>query len=347
MKMQSISLIIILIVIALYSFGCSNDSRGDNLQNSTINVEVEQVKTVNEKQVIAYSGTIEESESIPLSFSGIGTVVKVLVSEGDFVKKGQLLAILNDETYKNAYEVSLALLKQAEDAYRRLLPMSKNGNLPDIKLVEVETGLQQAKSSSSIAKKSLDDCKLYSTVDGIVGKRSIEPGMSAMPNLASITIVKIEKVFAKVPISENEISLLKKGDKAKIKIGALNNNEFIGTVEEIGVLADPIAHTYKIKIGINNNARQIKPGMICNVTIDKLNKNEGLFVSSRAVLVDEQGKSFVFAINQNKSIKKYVKTGKLLKNGVEIIEGLEAGEKVVVTGQQKLVDNSLINIVNQ
>lgn len=63
--------------------------------------------------------------------------------------------MLNDETYKNAYDMSLATLKQAEDAYNRLLPMYKNGNLPEIKLVEVETGLQQAKSATLIAKRML------------------------------------------------------------------------------------------------------------------------------------------------------------------------------------------------
>ncbi len=337
----------LLAIISISQIGCG-DSSSNKLSNTPVNVEVISTTNYDGKQEIAYSGTIEESETTPLSFSGMGTVARVFVSEGDFVKKGQLLAVLNDETYKNAYEMSLASQKQAEDAYKRLQPMYKNGNLPEIKLVEVETGLQQAKAASAIAKKSLDDCKLYSTVDGIVGKRSIDPGMNVMPGLAGINIVKIEKVFARVPVSENEISLVKKGNKAKIKIAALNSSEFTGTVEEIGVMADPLAHTYKIKIGIVNSNRQIKPGMICNVILDKPGEiAAGLFVPSRSILVDERGKNFVYAINQNKAIKKYVKTGKLLKNGVEITEGLEAGEQVVVAGQQKLVDNSLVQIINQ
>jgi RND family efflux transporter MFP subunit len=242
--------------------------------------------------------------------------------------------------------MSLATFKQAEDAHKRLQPMYKNGNLPEIKFVEVETGLQKAKSATAIAKKSLDDCKLYSPVDGVVGKRSIEPGMTTLPNIASINIVKIEKVFARVPVSENEISLVKRGDKAKIKIAALDNSEFTGKVEEIGVMADPQTHTYKIKIGIVNNNRQIKPGMICNVILSKSNNTPGLFVPSQAVLIDEIGRNFVYAVNNNKAEKKFVKTGELLNNGVEVTEGLESGEQVVITGQQKLVDGSLVHIIN-
>ena len=87
--------------------------------------------------------------------------------------------------------------------------------------------------------------------------------------------------------------------------------------------------------------------MICSVVLEKPNTSTGLFISSSAVLVDEQGKNFVYAVNQNKAVKKYITTGKLLKSGVEVQEGLEAGELVIVTGQQKLVDNSLVHIVNQ
>lgn len=134
---------------------------------------------------------------------------------------------------------------------------------------------------------------LYSPADGIVGKRLTDPRMSAIPNLISIDIVKIGKVFAKVPISGNEISYIKKGDRAKRKTAILNNVGFIRTVEEIRIIVDPIAHTYKTKIRIVNKNRQIKPGMICDVTIDKFNKTVGLLVPNSVVLFDEERKYFI------------------------------------------------------
>jgi multidrug efflux pump subunit AcrA (membrane-fusion protein) len=98
--------------------GCNKSSDDNSIK--PVNVEIIQVKNTDGSHVLAYSGTIEESESIPLSFSTVGNVLRVLVSEGDFVKKGQLLAVLNNETYKNIYETALASQKQAEDAYKRL-----------------------------------------------------------------------------------------------------------------------------------------------------------------------------------------------------------------------------------
>jgi RND family efflux transporter MFP subunit len=346
MKRIRIKIFLSLLGLAFIASGCVSNAGNNN--DSAVKVEVEQVKAADGSQTFAYSGTIEESETIPLSFSSIGTVSKVLVSEGALVKKGQLLATLDNSTYQNTYAMTHATELQAKDAYERLTPMYKNGNLPDVKYVEVETGLQQAKAAAAIAKKSLDDCNLYATTDGYIGKRSIESGMTAMPNLNSITIVKINKVFARVAVAEDEISLIQKGQKVKINIGALGSAAYTGVVEEIGVVAEPIAHTYKIKIGIENTNHTIKPGMICTATIESPSMSHGVVVPSRAVMVDEAGRNFVYAVSpQNKAMRKFVTTGSLLNSGIEVLEGLQVNDAIVVTGQHKLVDNASLQIVNK
>jgi RND family efflux transporter MFP subunit len=334
---------------ALLLQGCSDASGENSLNNKAVNIETAQVKKIDGSQSIAYSGTIEETESVALGFSVIGTVSKVYVSEGDHVKKGQLLAEVNSETIANSYEMAEASFKQAQDAYNRLEPMYKNGNLPEIKFVEVQTGLQQAKSAAAIAKKNLNDCKLYSTIDGYIGQRTLDPGMNVIPGVSSITVVKIEKVYANVSVPENEIASIKKGQKGTITISALNGQSFTGTVEEVGVMADPLAHSYKIKIIIPNEDKQIKPGMICSVTIATEVKAKGVIVPNQAVFVDEDGKNYVYTVNAStkQAAKKYVKTGLLLNNGIEITEGLNENEIVAVTGQQKLLDNTLVKIINR
>jgi len=345
MKNKKNLLVIFFIGIAFLVRGCSSNSGNQN--NDIIKVQIEKVKPADASQELAYSGTIEESETIPLSFSSMGTVSKVYVSEGAFVKKGQLLATLDHTTYQNTYAMMQATEQQAEDAYNRLTPMHKNGNLSDVKYVEVETGLQKAKAAAAIAKKNLDDCNLYATTDGYIGKRSIEPGMTAMPNLVSITIVKINKVFARVSVSENEIAQIHKGQKANVTIGALGSAHYDGVVEEIGVVADQIAHTYRIKIGITNKDLSIKPGMICSATIESPSAVHGVVVPSRSVLVDESGKNFVYIVSsQNKAMRKYILTGQLLNSGIEVLDGLQKNDTIVVEGQHKLIENAFVQIVN-
>jgi len=339
-------LIIISILLLIREITACNTSKVS--APAPVTVEVKKIGIANDHDDFAYSGTIEESETIPLSFSVMGNVVKVLVAEGDPVKKGQLLAALDTTAYKNSYEMADASLKKAEDAFKRLTQMNQNGNLPAIKYVEVQTGLQQAKSAAAIARKNLYDCNLYATTDGIVGKRSIEPGMTATPNLTPITIVKIGKVYARIPVSENKIAIIKKGQHANIKIGALGLSTFNGIIEEMGVMADPLAHTYKIKIGIQNNDHKIKPGMVCSVTITSSTGIRNLVVPSEAVMVDETGQNFVYTVDaaHKTASRKFVKLGKLGNSGIEIVEGLNENELIVTSGQHKLADRSPVHIAN-
>ncbi len=131
---------------------CSKE-KGTKNEEKIIPVKITELiisQTASEK---SYIGTVEESVALSLSFSGMGTVEQVYISEGQKVQKGQLLAVLNSATADNSYQLMLAKQQQAQDAYDRLLKIHENGSLPDIKMVEVETGLQQAKLMTAVAKK--------------------------------------------------------------------------------------------------------------------------------------------------------------------------------------------------
>ncbi len=310
-------------------------------------VEVQAVTTAAARESFAYSGTIEESESIPLSFSTVGTVARVLVVEGEAVRKGQLLAVLDTTSFRSAWEMAHAVEARAEDAWNRLTPMHQNGSLPEIKYVEVETGLQQARAAAAIARKSLDDCRLVATTSGLVGKRAIDPGMVTVPNLASITLVNIARVYARISVPENEIAAIRKGDPALVTIGALGGREFSGRVEEVGVIADLLAHSYRIRIALANPGGDLKPGMICNAIIESAGVRRGLVVPSQAVLVDESGRRFVYVVaaGSERAERRFLETGGLLRNGIEVLAGIRPDERVVVSGQHKLADQARVRII--
>jgi RND family efflux transporter MFP subunit len=340
--LRTITLLLVLTAIA----GCGKSTKTDNAIEP-INVKVVKVAPAGESETLTLSGTIEESESIPLSFSMPGTVAQVNVVEGQSVKKGQLLASLENTSSLNAYNVALASLKQAEDAIKRLTPMYKNGTIPEIKYVEVQTGVDQARAGAAIAKKNLDDCKLYATTDGYIGKRTIDPGMVAMPGISSIKIVKIGKVFARVSIPENNIAFVTRGQHASITVGALGADAFTGTVEEIGVVADPLAHTYAVKIAIQNAAMKIRPGMICTAMLEAKRTQTGLCIPANAVISDDAGIPFVYVVENNCAEQRTVKTGRLMNSRVEVLEGLKGDETIVTAGQHKLFPHAPIHIVAQ
>jgi multidrug efflux pump subunit AcrA (membrane-fusion protein) len=107
-------------------------------------VEVAQAVSVSGSAAAYYSGTIEAQKNIPLSFLTLGTVAEVKVREGQQVEKGDLLAKLDCQNNQTALQMAAAKSRQADDAFRRFEPMYKNGNLPEIKMVEIETGRTEA-----------------------------------------------------------------------------------------------------------------------------------------------------------------------------------------------------------
>jgi RND family efflux transporter MFP subunit len=323
-------------------FAACSKQKGTPAQEKTIPVKVMEIAAGLVAGDKNYVGTVEESVAVSLSFSLMGTVEEVFVQEGQRVRKGQLLAALNTATAENSCQASLAKLRQAQDAYDRLAKVHENGSLPDIKLVEVETGLQQAKSMAEISKKNLDDCRLYAPRDGVIASRNIEAGSSVNPAQAAFKLISVDKVFVKIPVPENEIGGIAEGQAAHVIVAALDNAAFSGKVEMKGVSANAMSHTYEAKIGISNPQLQIMPGMVCKVTLAGNSNTEVIVVPNRAVQISADGRRYVWLAESGVAKRRFVKTGNLTDSGIVITEGLSAGDRLIIEGFQKVSEGMKI-----
>ncbi len=308
-------------------------------------VTIQTVRTAKDEALLHYSGTVEASQTIPLTFQSTGIVTKVYVEEGDIVKKGQILAIVDKSDNQSIYDAALSKYQQAKDAYDRLKSVHEKGSLPEIKWVEMETGMTQAESVVQLAKSNLEKCTIMAPDNGVIGRRNVEPGQSALMAIAPLELVKIESVFVKVSVPENEINKIHKGLKASFSISALESKTYEGEVTNVGIVADRISRTYRVKIDAKNPNLEIKPGMVCDVFIPIDSGRDMLLVPYQAVSKDIDGNSFVFVVSDNiKSVKKQnVKIGNYHGSEIEVLGGLVAGQTIVVEGKDKLSDKSLIS----
>lgn len=331
-------------ILACIFAACSKQG-GTQTQEKIIPVKVMEVAATQTAGGRNYIGTVEESVAVSLSFPNMGTVEEVFVQEGQRVRKGQLLAALNTATVNNSYQASLASLRQAQDAYDRLVEVHENGSLSDIKLVEVETGLEQAKSMAAIMKKSLDDCKLYAPRDGVVATRSVEAGTSVMPGVTAFRLVSVDKVNVKISVSENEISSVSEGQKASIEVPALDNAVFEGKIELKGVAANVISRSYEAKIGVDNPQSRLMPGMVCKVYLENVgNTAEKIVVPNRAVQISADRRQYVWLAENNTAKRRFIKTGSLTDYGIIVAEGLSEGDTLIIEGYRKIGEGMKISI---
>ena len=339
---KNLSLFVILIAMV----SCGQKQEPAKKEAASIKVKAKAVQTVSGLSNLRYSGTVEASQTIPLTFQSSGTVERVLVQEGDAVHKGQLLAVVNKADNQSIYNSSLAMYEQAKDAYDRMKQVYKEGSLSEVKWVEMETKLKQAESQMQMSKNNLDKCNLYAPTNGIVGKRNIEPGQSAISSFAPIELVKIETVSVKISVPENEIGKIKKGMAATFTISALENRKFEGTIDHVGVVADQFSRTYEVKIAVKNSNLEMKPGMVCDVILNTSTEKELVVVPNSAVSKDTEGNSFVYIVSpDNKSVKKQIiGVGNYQASGIEVLSGLIANQTIVVEGKEKLSDNCIISL---
>lgn len=288
-----------------------------------------------------YSGTVEEQNGTPLSFSVAGTVQAVHVRLGQRVAVGQLIATLDDASLRNSHAAAQAALKQAEDAYRRMKELHDKGSLPDIKWVEVQSQVEQARSVEQIAAKNLRDCRLYAPYDGVIAAKNVEVGQNVAPGLSVAQLVSTSVLNVKIAVPETEIASVAVGQSAYITVQALGNRSFKGSVVEKGVVANPLSRSYEVKLRVQEACADLMPGMVTEVRFCPAAKAEGgCVIPARIVQLDEQNQSFVWTVTHGKAHKAVIQPGEYTADGVTVLSGLSAGDEVIVEGQQKVCNGT-------
>lgn len=332
------------LVAVLLCLGGSGCRRAEPHALPPQSVRVAVARQTDSARDLRMSGTIEAERSTALSFAVPGTIETVLVQEGEVVRAGQALARLTARSYKDALGIAKAKADQAEDAYRRLEPMHRNRTVPEVKWVEVETGLQQARMTLSMAQKNVDDTVLRAPESGIVARRSAEPGGTAIPGSPVVILVQTRLVLATAPVPETQVAGVKKGQAAWILVTALGRT-FEGMVREIGVVANPLTRTYTVKVAVPNADGALRVGMVAEVLLRQENPSLAVVVPREAVRVDESGRPCVYIVGPNDMLhRQAVEVSGFLGEGTALARGVAAGDRVVTSGSPMLADGMPVKI---
>ena len=324
---------------------CSDKKELASTDPEVTKVTVEEVKETLGENELNYSGSIEADNTVSLGFGVAGRVLKVYVQEGQKVTQGQLLAAVEEEIYQNSYKVASAGLEQAQDNFNRLDQLYKKGSLPERDYIAVKVGLAQAKAGAAIAAKNVRDTKLYASFTGIVTQKFIEAGANTAPGAPSFTIVKTDKVFATASISENEINNIKIGATTKVTVPSLNQ-EFTGKVVILNPQADNMSKTFLVKVQIDNPNGVLLPGMIADLTITTGKEVHSIIIPTNAIVRDADNINYVFVVKPNNTaFKKRISIAKMTGSSDVIVqEGLQAGDKLIVSGQTTIEDGAPVKL---
>lgn len=334
---------IIILCIVLFTFSSCNFIKKEKKNEPyTVPVEVLSLESQSLDDAFNFVGVIEESSSIILSFETGGNITSINVHEGQYIPKGHLVATIDNRTSQRAYDLSKATLEQAIDGYNRAEQVYKNGSLTEIKWIEVQTQLSQARSMADISFKKLQDCNLFSPSSGVISERNVETGMNVLPYQPCFKLVDISKVKLAVGIPENEISKINIGQKAVITVPAIDDAIFYGKVSEKGIVADPLSHSYQIKIDLDNKDKKLMPGMISKVSIQTGKSRDVFLVPMTSVQLSNNGMKYVWTIEDGKAKMSFIEVQGSSKDKVVVISGLSSKDLVITSGYNKLSVGTIV-----
>lgn len=329
--------------------GCSGSDDAGTQQS--IKVKTSVIQTTESSMSQAYSATIEEENGTALSFSVGGTIVKLLVNEGQSVSKGQLIATLDDTSLSNSYTSAKAGLDQAKDAYNRMKQLHDAGSLAEIKWIETETQLSQAEAAYEIARKNLNDTKLYAPYSGVISEKAAEVGQNVNAGTTVVKIVTARQLDAKIAVPETEIASMTIGQAADITVQALGGRTFHGTVREKGVVANASSRSYDVKIRVQDASADLLPGMVASVVMENNSKKEAADAEPKAIVIPadivqlaDDNRNFLWVVEDGKASRRFITIGEYTANGVTVVDGLASGDVVIVEGQQKVCDGTAVEI---
>lgn len=326
---------LIAVAMMLLSTGCSNQE--EKTKNAApMSVRSEVVHPSSDIDTKSYIGIVEEELAISVGFAASGTISKVCISEGQTVKKGQLIAELDKTQAENMLAMAKAQMEQANDAYKRLKLLHDNNSLPEMEWVEVQSKVQQAEASLEMAKKSLADCCIYAPESGIIGKGVMNVGEVVLPALPVAKILVIDHIKIRASVPEKEVAAITSSTPSQITLGALPGQVFDGGKIEKCIDANNSTHTYDIKVSVKNHERQLLPGMVAHIQISPANQQDAITVPITSVRKNANGEHFVWTNKGGKAHRTTVTIGDATGNRIVVLTGLQQGDVVITEGYQKL-----------
>jgi multidrug efflux pump subunit AcrA (membrane-fusion protein) len=203
-----------------------------------------------------------------------------------------------------------------------------------------------ADAQASEEGKRLNDTRLLAPISGNISMRRVDPGQTVAAGIPVFSIVDLNPVKVRVGVPEAEIAKVRQGATAEISVPSLDGRRFTGKVGIIGVAAEPTSRTYTVKILVPNPGPVLLAGMVAEARILGPAKIKSLTIPGEAVVPDPQGAPnvFVYCADNKRVYGRRVEVGPPVGSEVEIRSGLGANEQVVVAGQQKVREGSMVEI---
>jgi RND family efflux transporter MFP subunit len=313
-------------------------------------IEAVPVKEQTFMHYIELQGNIDTDGNVMLIPEVMGSVKKIYKNEGDKVRKGEVIMLLDDTVLRNQISEVQTQYNLAKTTFERQKRLWKQKIGSEINYLQAKTKKQSLYKKLRTLRSQLAKFKVKAPIGGTLDDMMIKEGEMAAPQRPVARIVNLDKVYMQADVSEKYLSKIKKGTEVEIYFPELNK-QIRSAISYVGNFIHPNNRTFKIRIDLLNIDGDLKPNLTGNLKIKDFETEKAIVLPLSLVQEDRQGNNYVFVLkpvegNVYKVHKQTLKTGMSYKDKVMITEGLQAGTLIAGLSARGLTDGDEVKLSN-
>ena len=359
-----------LLVVPLFLGGCGSKESASIEKPSKAPAQISEERQVEVVEVvpraISYTlsavGSLRTPEHVTISPKKAGIISKIFVKEGNRVKKGQVLVQLDDVDARLQVERAEARVQEAEvslEANRiilarfqkllesKVIPQQTHDEI-NLKVKLDEARLDLARAELNLVRQNLLDHQILSPVEGVINLKiaSIGEHVNVAPKDEILNIVQMDPLELEFYIPENWAGRIRLGSQIQFVVKAFPEEKYSASLQFVSPTADPATRNVKMKAMAPNPHYRLKPGFFAEVTLPAGGNPNGITIPESA-LFSQEGKIFAFVVKEGVSHRKEVEIGIRFDGKVEVVKGIQKGEKIVTVGHEQLTEGMKVQIVKK
>lgn len=349
MKKTAAVIVLVIAFAALIAFRGYQKHQADSVvpEPETLKVSVTSLEEYPFTEGVAFSATIEprEQAAVVAKVAGL-TVLRVYVDEGDVVKKGQPMALLDPGLVDSQVSQARIAWETSEKDYQRYEALFREDVVSRQQLDHARSQYVQARAAYEQAVLLKGYHTITAPINGIVARRLIDPGDTSNPQAPAFVIFAQGDLKAVGSVPEGRFVQVAPGQPADVTVDAMPGRSFQAEVSRVSPLIDPVTRTGKVEV-ILPAQKVLKPGLFARITIRAGEHNAPSLPREAVLRLAGTGKDTCYVVSGDKAYLKIITTGAEQANRIEVTGGLAPGEEVVLTRSQQLRDGTSVEVIRK
>lgn len=337
----------LLVALAVSLVGCGSNAQPNEDRSgatSAFPVEVMPVEVGTASAYVTGTASLEAADEATVVARVGGVVQEVFVEEGEIVRAGQALARLDDDRLRLELNRAEVELQKLERIYNRTQTVYEKQLVSQEEFEEARSAWEAQKVARDLAKLELEYATVTAPIRGVVSTRHVKAGNMVRSNDPAFRITGVDPLWAVLHVPERDIGTLRVGQAATLRLDAVPDRTFEGTVRRINPVVDPATGTFRTIVEIRDPSRTAGPGMFGRVRVE-VDQRDGARLIPKSAVIEEDDVTSVFVVQDTLALRRAVTTGYTSGDAIEITDGLQAEDTVVVSGQSALRDSARVEVI--